>query len=139
MGQSGTYECLSCGNQFGAQEGGGFFFDEYRCVDCDVIKVIRFRHHRSKIIKMKPSNSMLGVCQLCGVGSMAFEIPCKCKDTYRLINDVDFFEDYPKKYLEDPIGDCKECGGELRNDLKPMCPACKSRDVKIIYTGTYYD
>jgi Zn finger protein HypA/HybF involved in hydrogenase expression len=29
------------------------------------------------------------------------------------------------------IGKCYECGGELRNDIRPMCPRCHSRDVEI--------
>jgi DNA-directed RNA polymerase subunit RPC12/RpoP len=29
----------------------------------------------------------------------------------------------------DDIGVCQVCGGALRNDIKPMCPCCKGRDI----------
>lgn len=31
---------------------------------------------------------------------------------------------------KEEIGVCEKCGGELKKDLKPMCPVCKSRDVE---------
>lgn len=35
-----------------------------------------------------------------------------------------------KPPTREEIGLCDKCGGELREDLKPMCPACKSREVE---------
>lgn len=41
------------------------------------------------------------------------------------------------------VGVCDKCGGELRDDIHPMCPACKSRNVKhdnsAAHTIAFYD
>lgn len=37
------------------------------------------------------------------------------------------------------IGVCKKCNGELKDDIRPMCPKCKSRDVEIKQILTFYD
>lgn len=37
------------------------------------------------------------------------------------------------------IGVCKKCGGELKDNLKPMCPKCKSRDNSEEHTFILYD
>jgi len=39
------------------------------------------------------------------------------------------------------IGSCLECGGELRDDIRPMCQRCKNRNVGCIEDETirYYD
>ena len=80
MGQAGTYKCKKCGNKFESQEGGGFLFDEYRCINCDKIKRINVISKNDR----KPAT---------------------------------------------PIGKCDACNGELKNDLRPMCPKCKSREI----------
>lgn len=39
----------------------------------------------------------------------------------------------PGKYklpTKEEIGVCEKCGGELKKDLGPICPVCKSRDVE---------
>ncbi|MCF7887662.1 MAG: hypothetical protein K9L76_00130 [Candidatus Omnitrophica bacterium] len=43
-----------------------------------------------------------------------------------------------KEYIppsKEKIGVCKKCGGELREDIKPMCPKCRSRDTEISGEG----
>jgi len=40
---------------------------------------------------------------------------------------------------EKQIGICRRCGGELRNNLRPMCRKCRSRDVEIGDTLMCYD
>ena len=30
---------------------------------------------------------------------------------------------------KEEVGVCGKCGGELRHDIRPMCPECRSRDV----------
>jgi ABC-type ATPase with predicted acetyltransferase domain len=95
MGHSGIYKCKDCGNEFKAQEGGGYAFIEYRCVNCDAIKDVF-------------SNR--------GVSPEDYKPPTKKK-----------------------IGVCEKCGGELRDDIRPMCPKCKSRNVKEQSIFMYYD
>jgi len=95
MGKSGEYQCLNCGNIFEASEGGGFRFEQYRCVNCDKIKEIELKTDEENENRNNLPKSIVGVC--------------------------------------------KKCGGELRNDLKPMCPKCKSRDVVMISTSVLYD
>jgi len=75
MGREAIYKCKKCGNEFKANEGCGWHFCLYRCVNCDNTKEV-----------------LLGMD-------------------------------------EKKIGVCKKCGGELKDDLKPMCPNCKSRKV----------
>ncbi len=47
------------------------------------------------------------------------------------------------EYWEPPnpeqIGVCPKCGGELRDDIGPMCPECKSRDIECLGTHLNYD
>jgi ABC-type ATPase with predicted acetyltransferase domain len=95
MGQKAIYKCNKCSNQFKSQEGGGFFFAEYRCTECDSIKAVRTNRRVSPEKYRGPSIKEIGVCE--------------------------------------------KCGGELRDDLKPMCPKCKSRDVGEIKVLISYD
>jgi len=95
MGHEAIYKCNKCGNEFKSQEGGGFFFAEYRCIKCDSIKA---------------------VC------------------THRLVPP----EHYKEPTIEE-IGVCEECGGALRDDVKPMCPKCRHRYVSETKVLTYYD
>lgn len=90
MGEMGIYTCNKCGNKFESQQGGGFIFDEYRCVDCDDIK----------------------------------RVMLVSKNDRRPV---------------EPLGICDSCGGELKEDLQPMCQKCKSRDVKIEEITAHYD
>lgn len=96
MGQEAIYKCNDCGNQFKARGGPGFFFLEYRCVNCDTIKPVKTMDQ--------------------GVAPEEFILPSK-----------------------EDIGTCKKCSGELRNDIKPMCPKCRSRKVEAKDILTFYD
>lgn len=95
MGQKSIYKCKKCGNEFESHEGGGFSFIEYRCVQCDSIKVIE-------------SNQTVSP------------------------------EDY-KAPPESEIGVCEKCGGKLMDDISPMCPKCKGRDVEVKEVLINYD
>jgi ABC-type ATPase with predicted acetyltransferase domain len=95
MGHEAIYKCNKCSNELRSQEGGGFFFIEYRCIDCDTLKAV---------------------------------------NAHRLVSVKDYRE--PAK---EEIGVCEECGGELRDDLRPMCPKCKSRDVNETKVSVHYD
>lgn len=37
------------------------------------------------------------------------------------------------------IGTCSKCGGELQDNIRPMCPKCKSRDVRVKEILLMYD
>jgi hypothetical protein len=37
------------------------------------------------------------------------------------------------------VGQCRWCGGELRNDINPMCRKCKNRNTKEIEIEVFYD
>ena len=95
MGKEAIYKCNQCNNEFESNEGGGFKFIEYRCVNCDKIKPVK-NNRKVQIKKYKP--------------------PTKKE-----------------------IGVCEECQGKLKDNLKPMCPACSSRDVKEIKVLKHYD
>jgi len=199
MGQSGEYECKDCGNQFGASEGRGMFFFEYRCIDCDTIKHVGFRRKSDEAImrlrakeirwncpectarfgifglrwyklrnktlwdepedpeesidyckdckkimrlvseKRKDPKQSIGACPVCGGGSFFSGIPCKCNHKEMRDLEPKTFEEEARDIIEDPAGDCPKCGGELRNDLKPMCPECKSRNTENISVDMLYD
>jgi len=32
--------------------------------------------------------------------------------------------------IKGDVGKCRKCGGDLRDDLGPMCFKCKSRDIE---------
>ena len=95
MGIEAIYKCRKCGKEFKSRGGGGFHFFEYRCVNCDTIKIV-------KSDRTVPPGE--------------YKPPSKEK-----------------------IGVCKKCGGELRDDLAPMCPACKSREVEVKEVLLEYD
>ena len=40
---------------------------------------------------------------------------------------------------KEEIGTCSRCGGEMRDDLGPMCRKCGSRDVEIDEITMFYD
>ncbi|MDO8584224.1 MAG: hypothetical protein Q7R83_03545 [bacterium] len=40
---------------------------------------------------------------------------------------------------KEAVGTCDQCGGDLSDKLGPMCPQCKSRDVKMERVLAYYD
>lgn len=60
-----------------------------------------------------------------GMGHMFQLLRCvKCDNIKSIPVKVD---NWPS---EDEIGVCEKCGGELRSDLRPMCPVCKSREAE---------
>lgn len=95
MGHEAIYKCGKCGNEFKSQEGGGFLFVEYRCIECDSIKAVQANRTVSPEHYREPTIKEIGVCE--------------------------------------------KCGGELKEDLRPMCPKCKSRDVNETRVLMYYD
>ena len=94
MGHEAIYKCNKCGKTFTACEGGGQYFDEYRCVQCDGIKQVMLHDLKNEELT-SPSNEEVGVCLF--------------------------------------------CNGEVRNDIKPMCRKCKSRDVTVEKILMKYD
>lgn len=44
-----------------------------------------------------------------------------------------------KEPAKEEIGNCPSCGGELRDDLNPMCRKCGSRDVEMDEITIFYD
>jgi len=64
---------------------------------------------------------------------LAQEYRCVNCDTAKYIRwaDVNYTEeDLLSLPSEKDLGVCEKCGGELRKDLEPMCPKCKSKDVE---------
>ena len=84
MGCIGTFKCLICGNEFSSEEGGGWLYSLYRCVQCDRIKYVT--------IRPKPGGGF-------------------------------------EPTTSEEIGKCRKCGGELRNDIGPMCFKCHGRNA----------
>ena len=79
------------------------------------------------------------ICQACGNtfqsraggGFLFIEYRCVNCDAIKTVKSnrrVPSSEYTPPTAAE--VGVCEQCGGELKSDLQPMCPACKSRDVK---------
>jgi hypothetical protein len=49
---------------------------------------------------------------------------------YRCV-ECDGVKPLPREPLtEKALGICDLCGGQLKDDIGPMCPACRSRDVE---------
>jgi DNA-directed RNA polymerase subunit RPC12/RpoP len=62
----------------------------------------------------------------------------KCDKTKRIMT----FDKKTHERLEitpKRIGKCSKCKGELKQDLNPMCPVCKSREVEGKEITLYYD
>lgn len=65
-----------------------------------------------------------------GGGFFFAEYRCvKCDKTKVVEVDRTVPPDQYKPPGKSKIGKCKTCGGKLEEDLKPMCPRCKSRNV----------
>ncbi len=79
------------------------------------------------------------ICQDCknefesreGGGMMFLEYRCVACDTIKAVpsNRRLPYDQYVRPTAEQ-VGTCEQCSGELRSDLQPMCPSCKSRNVK---------
>ena len=70
MGQEAMYRCNKCGSEFTAHGGGGFTFIEYRCFDCDTIKVVTRNRSKEDIGKCEKCHGELKedlepMCQKC--------------------------------------------------------------------------
>lgn len=93
-------------------------------------------------------------CQNCGNefraregGGFSFsEYRCIDCDNIKELSDIQIVrhEDKPPEMIRTPreeqdVGVCEKCGGELREDIEPMCPVCKSREVEIIDVFRHYD
>ena len=69
MGTEQTYKCKKCGKFFRAHGGGGFTFDEYRCMLCDAIKTVKTRDKGVPDEEyIPPTKEEIGVCDKCGGG-----------------------------------------------------------------------
>ncbi|MBU0591752.1 hypothetical protein KKF81_06910 [Candidatus Micrarchaeota archaeon] len=75
MGKKAEYKCEKCGNTFESHSGGGFVFDEYRCVNCDKIFRVKLKgkSDRVPIEEMKNCDcggelrkDLLPMCEKCG-------------------------------------------------------------------------
>jgi predicted Zn-ribbon and HTH transcriptional regulator len=60
MGQLAAYKCQKCGEEFNSQDGGGFHFAEYRCMECDSVKTIDLSQTAST------EKIDIGSCKKCG-------------------------------------------------------------------------
>lgn len=67
MGHEAVYKCNKCGNEFKSHEGGGFFFAEYRCVECDSIKAVYTNRRVSPEHYREPTKEEIGICGKCEV------------------------------------------------------------------------
>lgn len=63
MGKIADYKCKKCSHVFESKGGGGFIFDEYRCVDCDQIKAVKLKSKSERV----PVEDV-GKCSKCGGG-----------------------------------------------------------------------
>ena len=78
MGHEALFTCGSCGHTFTACEGGGAYFDEYRCVDCDtVVQVFRKQPQTDSELPPLPTEEEIGVCYLCN-GKLRNDISPMC-------------------------------------------------------------
>lgn len=76
-----------------------------------------------------------------GGGFKFFEYRCVDCDTIKTVETMDQRVP-PDQFIppaKEEIGVCKKCGGELKVDIRPMCPKCKSRDVEENQILTQYD
>ena len=123
MGAIGIFTCKECGHEFRSQSGGGFMFDELRCVNCDKAQHVS----RSEL----PSTTLMSI-----------------KDMWdqwdRTEEQRKAFIEMKKKEMEERLKNakkwyCPSCGEEMKTDLKPMCPLCHSRQTQITKTEINFD
>ena len=117
MGRCGTYRCRDCGKEFRSREGGATAFSELRCVNCDQILKIMGKEHN--------------LLTKHGLIEMARQRP-----SLRFL--------FTQEELDGGLPDLPEwswpnCGAEVKDGLKPMCPLCRSRDTEMIQLFMNYD
>ena len=95
MGSVSVYRCLDCGNEFTAHAGGGFYFIEYRCVDCDTIKVVKCNNRSVPVGEWEPPEPReIGTCLECG-GELRKDIGPMCQRCKsRNIKEIEDLRDY---------------------------------------------
>ncbi len=90
MGYEAIYKCKKCGNSFTAFSGGGEYFDEYRCVNCDEITQVEKKcFSDKKDVNADQTKDEVGKCYLCG-GELSKDIlpmckKCKSRDVQEVI------------------------------------------------------
>src|SRR6266480_2157703 len=102
MGYSGTFRCNDCQTEFPASEGGGFLFHLLRCEFCDKTQSV-------------------------GVDDWPSTISVRT-DLAQLLKRYSTMEEI-RRVRQTFV--CPHCGGQLRDDLRPQCPHCRSRNTKL--------
>jgi hypothetical protein len=87
-------------------------------------------------------------CKSCGKKFVSREGGGVCFDMFRCVrcdwikevnNGKKTWGDKRNELTVEEIGKCRRCGGDLRDDLAPMCRDCGSRDVELKEPRILYD
>jgi hypothetical protein len=119
MGEQYQATCGGCGHHFEAEEGGGFFFDLFRCELCGITKGVTREAYEQYWLR-----HLLSLKGKAGIADRGFEKYFRA-DTPRDPMTIDEFE----AAAEATVGKC-ECGGQYRFHAPVRCPICKSADIK---------
>ena len=72
--QEGIFKCTNCGHQFHARQGGYMSSEEYACIDCDEIAIIKRSENITETTCTKcGARSIPGLKRMCPV--------CRLRDT----------------------------------------------------------
>ena len=66
MARIGVFQCIACGHEFPASEGGLVMAEEYSCISCDTtVKISRFSEPKSVVCKECGGESVPGLKRMC--------------------------------------------------------------------------
>ena len=128
MGSQFQAKCKSCGHEFTAEDGGGFFFHLLHCDKCGRAKDISFRQLGEihlRYLKGLPN----GYC------SASAEHDRIVRETYL---GEPLSEDNYHEAVESIAGHCR-CRGKYTFDASPRCPKCRSLDLEEGEATLMYD
>ena len=128
MGESFRATCKTCGTEFEADRGGGFFFHLFRCDQCGATRAISFQELgelHQQYLKGLPRPYCIA----------SSESDAKVKETYP---GEPISEQQYEEAIEKRAGRC-QCQGRFRFEAPLRCPRCRSTDIEEGATLVMYD
>ena len=130
MGYSYNASCNECGHDFMVSEGGGFFFELFRCEVCGKTKSISRNQEQFEQYWLR---HLLHRKRL-GEPSQGFERYLRPETPREPLTEEQF-----ESIVElEVVGKC-ECGGQFRWHAPVRCPKCRSTNIRDMGGGILYD
>lgn len=142
MGKRAIYRCGDCAHEFESTEGGAEGFTLVRCERCDLIKKIRRGEWPSQFEVahrfQRLFNGPIHVERINDDGTVDEDVLAKALADRPPPPKAKYANDEELEQARERFK-CPDCGCQMRDDLKPMCPICRSRNVKEKQVTVWFD